>query len=122
MDLVFINQLQLNTIIGIHDWERKQPQPVVLDIEIGCSIKKAAQSDQIKDCIDYFEVCERIKKLTDTHTFQLVETLVETISNIILKDFGAQQVKIKLSKPNAVKEAQGVGVIIQRSRTGNRNT
>ena len=42
MDLVFINQLQLNTIIGIHDWERKQPQPVVLDIEIGCSIKKAA--------------------------------------------------------------------------------
>ncbi len=116
MDIIFINQFKLNTIIGIHDWERQQPQPVILDIEIGCSIKTAVQSDRIEDCIDYFAVCEHIKILADKHHFQLVESLVEAISQIILNDFGAQQVKIKLSKPNAVQEAQGVGVIIERTR------
>ncbi len=121
MDIVFIEQFKLDTIIGIHDWEREQPQPIVLDIEIGCCIKKAVQSDHIKDCVDYFEVCERIRQLAATHHFQLVETLVEAISDMIINDFGARQVKIKLSKPNAVAGAQGVGVIIERS-ADNRNT
>ena len=65
MDIIFINQLELETIIGIHDWERKNKQPVILDIEIGCSIKQAVKSDRIEDCVDYFSVCERMKKLAD---------------------------------------------------------
>ncbi len=115
MDIVFIEQFRLDTIIGIHDWERKQPQAIILDIEIGCCIKKAVQSDHIKDCVDYFEVCERIKQLAERHSFQLVEALIEAISDLILNDFSAQQVKIKLSKPDAIAQAQAVGVIIERS-------
>ena len=118
-DIVFINQLKLDTIIGIHDWERKTQQPIVLDIEIGCSIRSAANSDQIKDCIDYFSVCERMKALANSHQYQLVEALIEEISRIILQEFGAQWVRVKLSKPNAVSEASGVGVIIERHRDGN---
>jgi len=118
-DIVFINQLKLDTIIGIHDWERKTQQPIVLDIEIGCSIGLAANSDQIKDCIDYFSVCERMKTLANSHQYQLVESLIEEISRIILHEFGAQWVRVKLSKPNAVSEASGVGVIIERHRDGN---
>ena len=117
MDIIFINQLELQTIIGIHDWERQATQPIILDIEIACSTITAAQTDDIADCIDYFSVSERMKQLAAEHNFQLVESWVEEASRIILYEFGAQQVKIKLSKPNAVPEAQGVGVIIERQRT-----
>lgn len=115
MDIIFINQLELETIIGIHDWEREKKQPIVLDIEIGCSIKQAAQTDQIKDCVDYFSVCERMKGLAATHSYQLVESFVEHASRIILQEFMTQWVRIKLSKPKAVSEASGVGVIIERN-------
>ena len=116
VDKVFINQLQLQTIIGIHDWEREQVQTIILDIEIACNTKAAAQSDKIDDCIDYFSVCERLKQLADKHSFQLVESFAEEVSRIILEEFSAPAVTIKLSKPEAVKEAQGVGIIIERQK------
>lgn len=114
MDIIFINQLELETVIGIHDWERENKQPIILDIEIGCSIEAAVKSDRIDDSIDYFNVCERMKQLAASHQHELVESFVEKASQIILHEFGAQHVKIQLSKPNAVKEASGVGVIIER--------
>ena len=116
MDIVFINQLKLETIIGIHDWERENQQPIILDIDIGCSIKSAAQSDQIEHCIDYFSVCERMKELAETHQYQLVESFAEEVSRIILQEFMAQWVRVKLNKPAAVIEASGVGVMIERRR------
>ncbi|MCN4145104.1 MAG: dihydroneopterin aldolase [Thiohalomonas sp.] len=115
MDIVFINQLKLNTIIGIHGWEREKEQRIMLDIEIGCSIKLAANSDNIDDCIDYFSVCERMKTLAKTHQNQLVESFVEEVSRIILQEFMAPWVRVKLNKPDAVNEANGVGVVIERT-------
>lgn len=117
MDIVFINQLRLNTVIGIHDWEREQEQVIILDIEMGCSIKSAVDSDNIEDCIDYFSVCQRIKTLAKNHPYQLVESFVEEVSRIILMEFKARRVRIKLNKPDAVNEANGVGVIIERQQT-----
>ena len=114
MDIVFIQQLKLDTIIGIHDWEREKPQPVILDIDIGCSISAAAQSDQIEHCIDYFSVSERMKQLAAAHQYQLVESFVEEVSRIILQEFNARWVRVKLNKPAAVSEATGVGIIIER--------
>ena len=114
VDTIFINQLQLQTIIGIHDWEREKAQTIILDIEIFYNTAAAAQSDNIADCIDYFKVCERLKRLAEEHSYQLVEAFAEEVSRIILQEFSAPGVKIKLSKPEAVQEAQGVGIIIER--------
>ncbi|MBE9527313.1 MAG: dihydroneopterin aldolase [Proteobacteria bacterium] len=116
MDKVFINQLQLETIIGIHDWEREKAQVIILDIEITCNTKSAVLSDNIDDCIDYFAVCERLKLLADEHCYQLVESFAEEVSRIILEEFSAPSVIVKLSKPDAVKEAAGVGIIIERQK------
>lgn len=116
MDIVFINRLELQTIIGIHDWEREKKQTIILDIDIGCSIKQAGKSDQIEDCIDYFTVCESMKELASEHNYQLVESFAEEVSRIILQEFRARWVRVKLSKPEAVSEAGGVGVIIERNR------
>ena len=115
MDKIFINQLQLETVIGIHDWEREKKQVIILDIEIACSTAQAVKSDQIEDCIDYFSVCEQLKKLAYSHNYQLVESFAEEVSRIILQEFSAPWVQIKLSKPDAVNEAKGVGIIIERN-------
>jgi dihydroneopterin aldolase len=114
VDIVFITGLRLETIIGIFDWERDKIQPIILDIEMGCSIRKAVQSDNIKDSIDYFTVAERLKLLARQHTYQLVESFAEEVSRIILQEFNAEWVRVKLNKPLAVSDAQGVGVIIER--------
>ncbi len=114
MDIVFIEELKLETIIGIHDWEREKKQPISLNIDIGCSIKSAAKSDKIEHCIDYFKVCESLKKLAEVHQYQLVESFVEEVSRIILEEYMAPWVRVKLNKPEAVNEASGVGVIIER--------
>ncbi|MCU7837250.1 MAG: dihydroneopterin aldolase [gamma proteobacterium symbiont of Taylorina sp.] len=116
MDKIFIDQLQLQTIIGLHDWEKEKKQTILLDIEIACSIEQAAQTDNISDSIDYFSVCERLKKLAENHHYQLVESFAEEVSHIILQEFSAPWVKVKLSKPEAVNEARGVGVILERKR------
>ncbi len=121
MDIVFIEQLKLETIIGIHDWEREKKQTITLDIDIGCSIQSAAASDKIEHCIDYFSVCERIKKLAQVHQYQLVETFAEEVSRIILYEFTAQWVRVKLNKPEAVHETNGVGVIIERHHDKNQH-
>ena len=116
MDKIFINQLQLQTIIGIHDWERENKQNIILDIEIAYSLSNAAKSDNINDTIDYFSVCERLKTLAENHHYQLVESFAEEVSRIILHEYSASWVKIKLSKPEAVNEAIGVGILIERER------
>jgi dihydroneopterin aldolase len=116
MDIIFIEQLKLETIIGIHDWERENRQPIILDIEMACSTALAAKSDEITDCIDYFTVSQRMMELADSHEFKLVESFAEAASQIILNEFGADSVKITLHKPDAVSQASSVGVIIQRSR------
>ena len=114
MDIIFIEHLAVNSIIGIHNWEKENPQPLIIDIEIGTSTRKAAQSDNIQDSIDYFAVSERIRQFSDEHQFELLEAFAEAIATILLEEFQAQQVKIKVSKPHAVKDAN-VGVIIERS-------
>lgn len=120
MDKIFIDQLKLQTIIGIHDWEREQKQTILLDIEIAYDIKAASYSDKIIDSIDYFTVCERLKTLADHHSYQLVESFAEEISRIILQEFSSPWVKIKITKPEAVPEAKGVGVIIVREQQNKR--
>ncbi len=114
MDIVFIEQLTLNTIIGIHDWEREAKQQIILDIEMDSSIQIAAKSDNIKDCVDYFKVCERMKQLANEHHYLLVEAFIEQACDIILNEFNTSRVRIKLNKPDAIKSANGVGVIIER--------
>ena len=60
MDIVYIHGLRIYTIIGIHDWERTRPQPVVLDIEMGTDIRPAAQTEDITRALDYDAVSKRL--------------------------------------------------------------
>lgn len=116
MDIVFLRQLEVDTVIGIHDWEREMRQPVVLDFEMAADIRRAAQSDAIADALDYQAVAERISEFVRGSSFQLVETLAEACADIVLQEFGVPWVKLTVNKPDAIKHAQTVGVTIERGR------
>jgi len=114
-DLVYITGLEVETIIGIYDWERNTRQKVVLDIEMQSDISKAALSDSIEDALNYKAVSKRLEEFIESSSFFLVETLAESVAKIILNEFKVPWVRIKLSKPGAVSISKDVGVIIERS-------
>ena len=116
MDIVFIEALEIECVIGIYDWERTITQKVVLDIEMAFDNRAPAASDDIALTLNYKDVSKRLIDYVGQSGFGLVETLAERCAEIILSEFNVSQVRLKLSKPGAVRGARAVGVIIERSR------
>ncbi|MBL3591029.1 MAG: dihydroneopterin aldolase [gamma proteobacterium endosymbiont of Lamellibrachia anaximandri] len=114
MDIVFIRNLRVETVIGIYDWEREIRQPVVIDLEMGADIARAAESDHIDDTLDYKAVSKRLIQFVEGSEFQLVETLAERCADIVLDEFEVPWVRLTMNKIGAVSAARDVGVIIER--------
>ncbi|MDY6979655.1 MAG: dihydroneopterin aldolase [Pseudomonadota bacterium] len=114
MDIIYLNDLRIDTVIGIYDWERRIKQTVVLDLEMGADIRQAAASDHIDDTLNYKAVAKRIIGFVEESEYQLVETLAEKVAEIILGEFNVPWVRIRLNKQGAVRGARDVGVIIER--------
>lgn len=114
MDIVFIEGLRIDTVIGIYDWERRVRQPVTLDIEMAFDNTRPAASERIEDTLDYKAVSKRIIAFVEASEFGLVETLAERCALLIRDEFGVAWVRLKLSKPGAVRGAKSVGVVIER--------
>ena len=118
MDIVFINELRIETIIGIYDWERKVRQTISLDLEMSTDIRKSAATDAIDDTLDYKAVAKRLIAFVGESEYQLVETLAEKIAEIVLSEFSVPWVKLTVHKPGAVRGSRDVGVIIERGNRG----
>ena len=114
MDIVFINELRIETIIGIYDWERKVKQNISLDLEMGTDIQKSAATDAIDDTLNYKAVAKRLIAFVEYSEYQLVETLAEKIAGIVLSEFNVPWLKLTVHKPGAVRGSRDVGVIIER--------
>nr|WP_235727454.1 dihydroneopterin aldolase [Kangiella shandongensis] len=114
VDIVFIEDLKVDTVIGIYDWERQIRQTISIDLEMAHDIRPAAEEDTIDQCLDYKSVAKRVISFVEESEFQLVETLAEKIAQIIQEEFGVSWLKLKLSKPGAVRGSKNVGVLIER--------
>ena len=114
MDTIFLRELQVQTIIGIYDWERETPQTVSIDLEMATNNRTAAASDRIEDALNYKSVAKRVIAFTGDSRFQLVETLAERIAAILLEEFRIPWAKVTVSKPGAIRGARDVGVCIER--------
>ena len=114
MDVVFIEDLRIETVIGIYDWERKIRQTVALDLEMAFDNRKPAASDRIEDTLDYKKIAKRLIACVESSHFELVETLAERCAGIVRDEFGVVWLRLKLSKPGAVTGSKAVGVIIER--------
>ena len=115
MDKVFIEGLEIDALIGIYDWERRIRQTLVFDLEMGFDNRVPAASDDIALTLDYKAVSKRLVGFVQASDFGLVETLAERCAEIVLAEFPVRHLRLKLSKPGAVRGARAVGVIIERS-------
>jgi len=116
MDKVFIEGLEIDALIGIYDWERRIRQTLRFDLEMGFDNRKPAATDDIADTLNYKAVSKRLVEFVSQSDYGLVETLAERCAEIVLAEFGVSWLRLKLSKPGAVRGAVAVGVIIERSR------
>ncbi|MGA7951330.1 MAG: dihydroneopterin aldolase [Thiobacillaceae bacterium] len=116
MDILFLRDFRLDLIIGIYEWERKTPQPVRLDLEIGLPHNKACDTDQVADTIDYGAVAGRLKDyLNNTpQPITLVEAVAEHVARIVLNEFGAPWVKVSVTKFAIVRGIKELGITIER--------
>lgn len=115
MDTIFLEQVSVQTTLGVPEWERLKPQTIILDIEINYDLSKSCQSDAIEDTIDYGLVVNRIRDTLTENSFKLVEALAEHVCQLILKEFNAERVKIKVAKPAVLPGLKALGVVIERS-------
>jgi dihydroneopterin aldolase len=117
MDTIFISDFRVEILIGVYDWERRVPQIVQLDLEVGLPPREK-RSDKIGDTIDYAKVVARVEQSLADHHFLLVEALAEHIAQLITTEFRAPWVRVSVTKLGALKGVKRLGVTIER---GNRS-
>ncbi|MDR5761735.1 dihydroneopterin aldolase [Caballeronia sp. LZ035] len=117
MDVVYIEGLTGQTVIGIDSSELHEPQTVRMSLAIGVPCVRACQTDRIEDTVNYAAVREAIHGLLAAHGVQLLEALAERIAQMVIADFGAHWVRISLEKPAKFDDVEAVGVVIERRRT-----
>ena len=116
MDKVIIKDLLVRGIIGINDWERVQPQDILINIVIVTDTRRAAVTDDIADCVNYRTIAKDVAQHAENAGRMTVEALANDLAAICLKEPGAQSVNVRVEKPGAVRFAASVGVEIERSR------
>ena len=116
MDIIFISDLRLDILLGVYNWERKVPQTVQFDLEIGIPDTGRPRSDRIGETIDYSKVVARITgSLKDNH-FLLVERLAEHVAQIVMNEFNSPWVKVSVTKLAAIKGVKRLGITIERGK------
>lgn len=114
MDIIYLHGLKIDATIGIWDWEKAIKQTVVIDLDMGADIRKAAASDDVEDTLNYKAVAKRLQQFVGDSSFELVETLAEKIAEIVVSEFDVPWVRVKLNKPGAIRGSRDVGVLIER--------
>ena len=114
MDIVYIRGLQVDTVIGIYDWERTIRQTLSIDLEMGTDIRAAARRDDIDQTLNYKAITDRLIEFISSSEFLLIETLAEEIASLLMEEFSVPWLRLTLGKPGAVPQARDVGVVIER--------
>ena len=116
MDIIYLRDLRIDTVIGVFDWERRVRQTVILDIDLAADVRRAAATDALSDTLNYKAVAKRLLEFVGQSEFQLVETLAERVAEVVLKEFNVPWLRLRVNKQGAVRGARDVGVIIERGQ------
>lgn len=114
MDIVYIRDLDISTVIGIYDWERGIRQTVSLDLDMATDIRPAADAEDIALTLNYKAVAKRLIAFIEEAEFLLIETMAEHVAGVVLAEFPVTWLRLRVGKPGAVTGARDVGVIIER--------
>ena len=116
-DKIYVEDLRVKGTIGIFDWEKKIKQEVSISYEMPHDNKKAAAADVIEATTDYKSITKAIIAFVESNKFELVETFAERIAEMVIKDFNIAEIRLRVSKPGALRYSKDVGVIIERNKS-----
>ncbi|MEM7541528.1 MAG: dihydroneopterin aldolase [Pseudomonadota bacterium] len=114
MDFIYLNEVKVETIIGVWNWERQRPRRLVLDLELGCDLKPAGDTDELNATIDYKAVTDTVSAFAAEHQYQLLESFAEQLAALLLSKFSLKRVRIKVNKQGVLRNVRDVGVVIER--------
>ena len=114
MDKVFIKGLSIQTTIGFFQWEKDIKQTLVINLAMGWNTANAALNDELDKTLDYAEISLDIERFANNNPVDLIETLAERLASHLLVQYNIPWLKLSIDKPNAVHNAQTVGVEIER--------
>ena len=120
MDIIFLRELKVDTLIGVYEWEKRVPQTLQIDLEIALPDSRACQTDDIKDALDYANIVRDIQSALASRHFNLLEALAETIAQMLLNDFKSPWVKVSVAKLSAIRGSRMVGISIERGLRSDR--
>ncbi|MBI4223931.1 MAG: dihydroneopterin aldolase [Deltaproteobacteria bacterium] len=116
-DKIIIQGLKTQCVIGDYEWERKRPQAVILNLELECDCKPAGLKDALEaGMVDYSQVTEKVLGFIETSSFHLIEALAEQVAHLCLNNFDIQGIRLRLSKPAALRATETVSVEIYRRK------
>ena len=116
MDKVIIKNLLARGIIGVNDWERKRAQDILINITLFTDTTRAAETDDIRDCVNYSTMSKKVLARAESANRLTVEALANDLAKLCLEENGVQKVIVRVEKPGAVRFVESVGVEIKRSR------
>jgi dihydroneopterin aldolase len=117
MDKIYIEALEVFSLIGVYDWERQQPQRLLVDIQLYADLSQAAQTDKVQDTLNYAQVAEYIRRFCHNNEYQLIEALASRLMDALLVEFPIlQKIQLKLSKPDILANAKNVAVEFSKGR------
>jgi len=116
MDKTFIKDLVVRGIIGVNDWERENPQEILINITVFSDTRRAAESDDLADCVDYRALAKKVQAHAETAARFTVEALANDLAAICLENKMVERAIVQVEKPGAVRFAASVGVEVERTR------
>jgi 7,8-dihydroneopterin aldolase/epimerase/oxygenase len=114
MDLIFIRELRISTIVGDYRRERSNPQPLLFDIELAIPAATVYNSDKLVHTVNYAAVAAYVQKECDTHRFKLLERMADHLACGIITEFKTPYVKLAVAKLGIIKNIRQVGVRVER--------
>jgi len=118
MDKIFIHDLRFEARIGVYEWERHLPQTIRVDLEIAAPSPKPFATGELADALDYTAVVARIKAFAKADPPALMERFTEAVAQLVLHEFGAPWVRVRIAKLAPVPGVKELGVEIERGRMG----
>lgn len=115
MDKIFLRELEVDTVIGIWEWERRIRQTVSIDLEMATDARAASAADDVARTLNYRDVAKRIIEFVSSSQFELVESLAEAVARIVVVEFGVPWARISVAKPGAIEGSRTVGITIERT-------
>ena len=116
MNTIFIHDLRLETRIGVYEWEQHLRQTLRLDVELGLPSDTAFSTDDLADALDYAAVVRRLQAFATDHPHKLMERFAQAVADIVLGEFNAPWVKVRVAKLAPIAGVRELGVAIERRR------